>query len=649
MRRIFLKGLAGVTTVAMVLLQMPLLSLGAADNVPDFSVLGAVGSLSEEQTQCVAQSIYKGLSEHAASVRFDYSRVGFIAPTEENLDALMDIYVTVVGGWDVGILAVKNHASYSVASYAGTGYIAGMGLLYLVDDAVYDAEYASLMEQLDTITAGVDPAWSAPEKALYLHEYLAVHYDYDYDAVNASTASDIPHSAYGILTNGKAVCEGYTWLYNLLLRRVGIESIAVVSTELNHTWNVLYIDSNWYHADVTWDDNSNTHPGRVRHDGFLKDRDGMAKSGYTSTDWMLTTGQSETILPESDKYNDAFWTKSNAAIVYYQGTWLAVCPSEHTPTDAFFTQYTFDAADGTAQSQDMASVSNRWMVFDKSGYYYNANYAILSVNMGTLYYTTPTSIMGYQNDKHVWICDLTEEQQQLGYIYGMYTEGDTLYYAVSDAPNTNAEIFSISLTEYRDRIRDEADDPTWTTTSAATTTTATTTFTITTTTPKTTAITTPSTTTPPQTSDTTFTTVTSQVTTSATESTTISTTTSTAASTTTSTVTSTATSTATSTTSTTTSTTSTVTSTATSTATSETTNTTEPTEPTEPTILETPSGDLDGDGILTVQDVVALNRYILGVLPSDDELHWQNADLMQDGVIDVFDLAMLKRALLAIQ
>ncbi len=504
---------------------------------------------------------------------------------------------------------------------------------------MYDDEYVSLMEQLDTITAGVDPAWSAPEKALYLHEYLAVHYDYDYDAVNASTASDIPHSAYGILTNGKAVCEGYTWLYNLLLRRVGIESIAVVSTELNHTWNVLYIDGNWYHADVTWDDNSNTHPGRVRHDGFLKDRDGMAESGHTSTDWVLTTGQSETILPESDKYNDAFWTKSNAAIVYYQGTWLAVCPSENAPTDAFFTQYTFDAADGTAQSQDIASVSNRWMVFDKSGYYYNANYTILSVNMGTLYYTTPTSIMVYQNDKHVWICDLTEEQQQLGYIYGMYTEGDTLYYAVSDAPNTNAEIFSISLTEYRDRIRDEAGEPTWTTTSSTPITT-TTTFTTTTTTPETAAITTTSTTTPPQITDTTFTTVTSQTTTSTAESTKSTTTTSTAASTTTRTATSTATSTVTSTT------TSTATSTTTSTATSATTSTT---EPTEPTIPETPSGDLDGDGILTVQDVVALNRYILGVLPSDDGLHWQNADLMQDGIIDVFDLAMLKRALLAVQ
>ncbi len=126
MHRIFFKVLVGTAAMAMTLLQMPLLPSKAADSVPDFSVLGAVGSLSEEQTQCVAQSIYKGLSEHAASVRFDYSKVGFIAPTEENLDALMDIYVTVVGGWDVGILAVKNHASYSVASYAGTGYIAGM-------------------------------------------------------------------------------------------------------------------------------------------------------------------------------------------------------------------------------------------------------------------------------------------------------------------------------------------------------------------------------------------------------------------------------------------------------------------------------------------------------------------------------------------
>ncbi len=55
-------------------------------------------------------------------------------------------------------------------------------------------------------------------------------------------------------------------------------------------------------------------------------------------------------------------------------------------------------------------------------------------------------------------------------------------------------------------------------------------------------------------------------------------------------------------------------------------------------------GDVNADGICDLADVITLQRYLLHDGTTLDL--WVNADLYRDGVIDVFDLAMLKRELM---
>lgn len=303
---------AAVAVLALTIVQVAFLPQrrASASDIPDFSFLGAVGTLTEAQTLAAAESIYESLAAHSDYASFELEDGSFpvITPTTENLDSLMAVFTTIIGNWDVGILAKKNSSNCIVEKSDDGGKVKGMAIYYLTDDESYDEVYANVIEQLDCITAGVDPSWSAPEKALYLHEYLALHYDYDREALQGPLSTEeerLCYTAYGMLKNGKAVCEGYTWLYGILLRRVGIESLAVRSVELNHTWNVLNIDGYWYHVDVTWDDD-NTHPGLVMHTSFLKDTAAMKASKHSSNDWMLSTGQPVSELKESDKYNNAF-------------------------------------------------------------------------------------------------------------------------------------------------------------------------------------------------------------------------------------------------------------------------------------------------------------------------------------------------------
>lgn len=53
-------------------------------------------------------------------------------------------------------------------------------------------------------------------------------------------------------------------------------------------------------------------------------------------------------------------------------------------------------------------------------------------------------------------------------------------------------------------------------------------------------------------------------------------------------------------------------------------------------------GDVNGDGIITVFDVIMLQKWILGIGELTD---WQSADLDENGEVDIFDLSLLKRKL----
>lgn len=82
------------------------------------------------------------------------------------------------------------------------------------------------------------------EKALWLHDWLISHADYDYDYSRYTTE--------GVIIHGSGVCDSYRHAYKELLARVGVSATAVTST--SHAWNLVCMDGTWYNVDCTWDD-----------------------------------------------------------------------------------------------------------------------------------------------------------------------------------------------------------------------------------------------------------------------------------------------------------------------------------------------------------------------------------------------------------
>ena len=139
----------------------------------------------------------------------------------------------------------------------------------------FTAEGEELASEKAALDAAVEKAaLAAPDNAsdyeveLYLNDYLSENCEYDAQAENK-------HNAYGALTGGRSVCDGYSRPFQLLCQRLVIACTVVEGnsefnddTEDGHMWNCVRLGEDWYHVDVTWNDSTHAVCG-VEHYFYL--------------------------------------------------------------------------------------------------------------------------------------------------------------------------------------------------------------------------------------------------------------------------------------------------------------------------------------------------------------------------------------------
>lgn len=79
--------------------------------------------------------------------------------------------------------------------------------------------------------------------------------------ISTDTPDDL-RSIYGVFVNKKAVCSGYAKAMQYLLNMCGIECTYVTSD--THAWNLVKLEGDYYHLDVTWGDGSDTKKEKVQ-------------------------------------------------------------------------------------------------------------------------------------------------------------------------------------------------------------------------------------------------------------------------------------------------------------------------------------------------------------------------------------------------
>lgn len=118
---------------------------------------------------------------------------------------------------------------------------------------------ASINEKIDgIINEVITDHMTDEEKIKTIHDYIINHTIYDDERSNQIKNGEITdyvgtsNTAYGPLFLGKAICGGYTDAMALFLDRFGIPNYKISSD--NHIWNFVYVNGNWKHLDLTWDD-----------------------------------------------------------------------------------------------------------------------------------------------------------------------------------------------------------------------------------------------------------------------------------------------------------------------------------------------------------------------------------------------------------
>ena len=98
------------------------------------------------------------------------------------------------------------------------------------------------------------------EKAIY--DWQVQWISYNNDNLNPITdGQSETHTPYGVFRTHNAICVGNTTTFKLFMDALGIPCKIIHSTENGeHAWDVVQLDGDWYHVDVTFDGSANGVP-----------------------------------------------------------------------------------------------------------------------------------------------------------------------------------------------------------------------------------------------------------------------------------------------------------------------------------------------------------------------------------------------------
>ena len=114
-------------------------------------------------------------------------------------------------------------------------------------------EITAVNEKINYIVDNVlNSDYPVEENIRLAHDYIIENSQYDSRRSDSQIVEYKSDIAYGPLIEGYGICGGYTDAMELILEALKVKSYRVSSD--NHIWNAIYLNDNWSHVDLTWDD-----------------------------------------------------------------------------------------------------------------------------------------------------------------------------------------------------------------------------------------------------------------------------------------------------------------------------------------------------------------------------------------------------------
>lgn len=240
------------------------------------------------------------------------SRIDLAKYKIPNTQAAIVISNIINGNSDLFFVSTNIAYSYNTT----TTYVVSFVPAYALS-SVSEINSAKILfnNEMNKILAKTNDGMSDLQKALTVHDYICNMAVYP----NLNNGDEVVyHSAYGFVKDRKIVCAGYALMYSAVLSKLNIPTKYVISNSMGHAWNAVYINNNWYNADLTWDDTSFSNVdtntmGRFSHEYFLK-------STYEFQTYKEHTGMvyPYNVACTDYSYDEAFWNNYTCNIFTYQ-------------------------------------------------------------------------------------------------------------------------------------------------------------------------------------------------------------------------------------------------------------------------------------------------------------------------------------------
>lgn len=299
---------------------------------------------------------------------------------------------------------------------ASTNYAVKLSFTYNYPKDSVATMRAFVESVADEFLSLIDHPMSDVEKVMLVHEYITVNHAYD----TTESGENAIRNIYDFFYQGKGVCQAYALATEYLLAQCGVESAIVSSDSMNHAWNIVKVNSKYYHMDVTWDDplfgGTDDALGLSMHNNFLLSNEGITESGHYGWSKEYVCG---------DEYDNAYWTDYQTPFSQKDGVW-----------------YYSDAAE--FGKIDFAT-GERTKIYNQKMTHSYFPFMNVSVYKDYLIYNTYTEIWARSISTGKTV-KLLEEKGADKNIGGSYVRKDTLVYCISEDEYRTGEIVKRDLT-----------------------------------------------------------------------------------------------------------------------------------------------------------------------------------------------------------
>lgn len=156
---------------------------------------------------------------------------------------------------DVELLTNLNNYVHPYNSFDNISFSFNNEVVQIKIEHIYSEDDIITLNKIvdEFINNNITNSMSTKEKIRIIHDYIINNADYDIlKTKNKDDNTYRSSTAYGVLVQGYGICSGYSDAMAIFLDKLNIINYKISNDQ--HIWNLVYLDGEWLHLDLTWDD-----------------------------------------------------------------------------------------------------------------------------------------------------------------------------------------------------------------------------------------------------------------------------------------------------------------------------------------------------------------------------------------------------------